>query len=345
MNKYIISALALLLCGALYAADNTATIQLRVTAVTGGKTDVLNLFENESYSEAFVQGEDSKKMSYTDASKVFVYTIVDSEVCANKGTNNLYGTEIIVKTNSSAKYKFTVPYVAGSKQYYLFDAEMFKLTKIESTALYEFDAPATQAVTGRFYLLDLSEHPRSVAQDNWGTICFTYAIGEIEGASLYEFAGINTAKTTVYADPVELKDIVAGKAYLFKATGDAGQVFKYAAMGPVDAPITNNGLVGTFEDSTTVAQSWFVKGEQIIPAAATSTVPQYRAFIPSLDDILPVGDQAGAPGRLMFGVKGNPSGLEDVNENRISDVHKFVNNGQLILIRDGKKYNAQGAQL
>jgi len=49
---------------------------------------------------------------------------------------------------------------------------------------------------------------------------------------------------------------------------------------------------------------------------------------------------------VTWGVKDIPTGIQNVNANenanRMSDVHKFVNNGRLYIVKDGKRYNVLG---
>jgi len=210
------------------------------------------------------------------------------------------------------------------------------------------DDPTTMAA----YPWKLGVNPykfyREVAKGNWGTVCYEKKVTRVTNATLYEFVARNSAKTQVMVQEVAVDTITLGRPYLFNALNDEDQIFAYDNNVPATAG-SYNGLIGTLVDYETTEAAWVVKGTSIIPAAVKSSVPAFRAYV-NVDEIAEddtvFEDQASAPkrGRLIFNLSNNTTELENVNAN-VNANGKVMINGQLVIIRDGKMFNAQGAQL
>jgi len=72
-----------------------------------------------------------------------------------------------------------------------------------------------------------------------------------------------------------------------------------------------------------------------------STLAGKKAFMVLNPSNLPESDSQTAPIRFLFRREDTPTNVEDVQENN-QLCTKILRNGQLIIIRDGKEYNAQG---
>jgi len=179
-----------------------------------------------------------------------------------------------------------------------------------------------------------------------GTICLPYDVeaGDFKGANFYEIAYKEDGK--VYFDQVDA--LQAGYAYVFepsatkiecKQTGDA-----------VDTEVPANGLHGTFSgitaDQSTLVDNYLVSNNIIQKCAQGSWLSANRAYIVMSE--VPGDSTPQAPGRKRI-VLGNtqantPTELENVNVNANAN-GKFILNGQFIIVKDGKRFNAQGARL
>jgi len=196
-----------------------------------------------------------------------------------------------------------------------------------------------------FYKIEkeLTPYERTIAIDRWGTICFPYQILYADGAALYEPADKTETQLTV--DSVEVKDVVAGKAYIFYAE-EANPVFYYDATSTAATSKTdNNGLIGNMTTSTITldAQKWVITNNVVTPAAVGSTVGEYRAYI-DLMQVNPSSAPARA-GRRIFKIANTPTALQSATYNLQPATSKMMINGQLVIIRDGKMFNAQGQEL
>lgn len=178
------------------------------------------------------------------------------------------------------------------------------------------------------------------AGQQFGTICYPYAITAVDGAVLYEVAGM--ADCTLYLD--EVSTFVAGKPYIFKANAAemaAGKVvFTYDDAAAVAAPVAATGLVGTFSATTIAADGKYViTGNAVKPASAASTVGEYRAYI-DLDGVGEPGASAPGVRRIGFRISNVTTDVENLEAAQAEG--KFLRDGQLVIIREGVRYNAQG---
>ena len=175
---------------------------------------------------------------------------------------------------------------------------------------------------------------------DFGTICLPYGASEVKGATLWE-------PVKAEADGVVLGSVSkleAGIPYIFQAT--ASELAVYCNATSADEAGENNGLHGTFDDNTEVAVGNYIVHENALcEVTATSWVNANRAWVVmsevGTEDVQPM------PGRRYIGMstKGEnaATGLDNIatSENAV----KVINNGQLIIIRGGEKFNAQGIQL
>ena len=193
-----------------------------------------------------------------------------------------------------------------------------------------------------FGLLPVEETPdytRTVTAGNFGTICLPFG-GTVEGAELFECVGKETGK--VYLASVTTLE--AGVPYIFKAT--ATELAVYSDGTTAATPGNHNGLHGTFTDDTEVAVgNYIVKDKAICEVVATCWVNANRAYLVMSE--VPAGAPQQMPGRKYIGMDVNgeneATGVEDIFSTDAPV--KVIENAQLIIIRGGEKFNAQGVRL
>ncbi len=211
--------------------------------------------------------------------------------------------------------------------------------------------PATDLMTAVATLND--NYYRAVTCGNFGTICFPYE-ASYTGATFYTIASRDnddaTAVTSLTLEEVE-GNLVAGKPYIFKANSD--YIHLYYTGDAVAAPVTvgNNGLVGSFTEQTideydgSSVFNFILYNNSLYAAGAWTKVGQYRAYINMTD--VPAGVTP-VPGRryVRMYVGGNqaPTAVETV-EQEASQVTKQIVDGQIVIVRDGVRYNAIGTRL
>ena len=190
-------------------------------------------------------------------------------------------------------------------------------------------------------------HTREVPAGYYATVCLLYNLIDVDGAILYEVAGKDNGK--VYLDEVPVSETEAGKPYIFFTEADT-QVFYY---GDDETTIAGDhkSLHGTFvklEDAQ-LAGMYMLQSNKVVKCAATGCwIDPYRAYFNGTE--LEVLGKPGAqmPGRRRVSLgateENTTTGSEDIvtpNE----QVIKVIENGQVIIIRNGEKYNVQGIKL
>ena len=178
--------------------------------------------------------------------------------------------------------------------------------------------------------------------NKYGTIYVPYTPASVSGATFYQVAGKEEGK--VYLESVNT--VEAGKPYIYERTGN--QVVKIEFSG---AKATNggavNGLVGTDATATTIAPGhYLLYNNAFCKSDGSSKVRGYRAYL-VMEDIVG-GAPTQMPGRRYIGMsvqgENEATGLDNIT-NGENTVIKTIENGQLIIIRNGEKFNAQGVKL
>jgi len=351
--KRLFFSLVVLTIGASVFASVTRKCWITLTSDQGG-SDVVKIYENTDRNHTFENNYDATKnmnTSYDFSVNIYVRVpnYIPNDSLGTVMTNDISNYPISIKTNKlTQSYTMTFSNVSGTIK--LYDLAEDSIIIMANSGTYKFTAPVDVIVKDRFYIEPLFEYPRLVANNGWATICFPWKFetSTTGVASLYKLTAINSAGTQVALDAVAMADAVAGVPYIFQSNStEAKQVFKYIPTNKVLAPVVEgtNGLNGVFADSTLTEQKWVITNNAVTPAAAGSFVGQYRCFIDL--GATPVDDAVftqQVPGRRIFNVKNTPTELEDVNAN-VNANRKVMIDGKLIIMKDGKMFNAQGAQL
>jgi len=186
---------------------------------------------------------------------------------------------------------------------------------------------------------ELQPYTRTVISDNYGTICLPFGSTNYTGATFYECVGSEPGK--VYLGSVTALE--AGVPYIFHAT--ATELAVYSDGTTATTAGDKNGLHGTFEDNTQVAVgNYILKDNKLCQAAEVCYVNANRAYL-VMEDV--PGEFTKMPGRRYIGMsvqgENETTGVEDLFTTDAPA--KVIENGQLIIIRDGVKYNVQGQKL
>ena len=188
-------------------------------------------------------------------------------------------------------------------------------------------------------------YTRTVTNGNYGTICLPYASSNYTGMELYEVSWLK-AETGLYLDQLAAgAQLVAGKPYIFKAT--ATEITVTYTGDAKAAPVAGaNGLTGTFTDIATgdaaLVGNYIIAQNQIWVAGANNSLPANRAYINAT--LVPTTEQPKLAGRRRVCMGENAAtGLDNITNGENTTI-KVIENGQLIIIRNGEKFNAQGVR-
>ena len=200
---------------------------------------------------------------------------------------------------------------------------------------------------------------RSVTTGEYGTICIPYGSSNYTGAEFYEISWMEMDGTTpkgIWLDEVT-GALTAGKPYIFKATAD-----EIAIVGDgttAAAPVVGvAGLTGTFtliQDSETSGDAsnklegnYMIAGNKFLLCPAGCWLNANRAYIDAEIIANHTTKKEEIPGRRRVCMgetsENEATGFENIVAPEGQAVKAIVN-GQLIIIRDGVKYNVQGQKL
>ncbi len=205
-----------------------------------------------------------------------------------------------------------------------------------------FTMPAEAvAITANYNTYSRTGAP--IAAGNYGTICLPLN-GTVTGATLYSVAGKEISEKTYIVLEDKGTSLEAGKPYIFQLSADELRV---ALDGTYTDLQAGNGLEGTYElinltpyDET--HHNYFLYANAFKKAGTGVTVGAYRAYL-NWDE---VSAPAPAPSarRIRMVIEGQEvqTGMETVTA--MPKTTKVLIDGQLFIIREGKRYTLTGAR-
>ena len=186
------------------------------------------------------------------------------------------------------------------------------------------------------------DYTRTVTLNQWGTICLPNASSSFTGATFYEVSSLDPAKGLWLDQLADGAQLVAGKPYIFYATATEITV-TYTGEAATTPVAGTNGLTGTFTDIEAggiLVGNYIIAQNAVWVANENNNLPANRAYINA--SLVPSKAQAVIPGRRRVCMGENATtGLDQIAAPAGQAV-KVIENGQLIIIRDGVKYNVQG---
>ena len=198
-------------------------------------------------------------------------------------------------------------------------------------------------------------YTRDVTNGEYGTICLPYASSNHTGAEFYEIAYLELASDgitpkTLYLDEVTTP-LQAGKPYIFRATSNK-LIAHYEGEKALSTINGKAGLTGTFEDiplgNSILEGNYMIAQNKFWLCGPECSLRANRAYIERdalHDSTTPVAPMPGRR-RVSMGAAGEnaATGSEEMMI-PIDQTIKIIEDGQLIIIRDGEKYNVHGMKL
>ncbi|MBR4522467.1 MAG: hypothetical protein IKO58_04885 [Prevotella sp.] len=219
---------------------------------------------------------------------------------------------------------------------------------------YPFGAPVDFTATSASYNRTFKAGTRS-------TVCLPFALTAAEAAAagtFYELSGTNLEGTELTFEAVS-GGTTAYKPYIFEANADGTPFSTYSSKAIGTTPATCTGttvegytLTGVLTGSSDVAADnegktvygWSGNSGQegtFVKVGTGVAIDPFRAYV--------VYDGAGSsPARMSARfVGGFVTGVKEVSkvQNFLNPDGKFVENGKIVIIKNGVKYNATGAQI
>ena len=141
----------------------------------------------------------------------------------------------------------------------------------------------------------------------------------------------------------EVTELVAGMPYIFSA--DAEEITGVTDGEWEDEPIDGtNGLFGVFESQVVPNTSGKLYGfsqNKLMKMANPCLVAANRAYV-NLGVVPTSSNLAPSRPRKVVAIEEVATGLDEMQV-ELEGTKKMIVNGQFIILRDGVKYNAQGA--
>ena len=332
-------------------------------AETGSSTNSLAAVEVEYFNGVLYNVDEADKASIT-----WKRTIVGNFETFQYGDKYLKGsssTNLFMEDGTGGKYQWDkdthTMLIGSTNRTFLYQGTYFKNYAI-SNAGRTVDGTTYSAlpvVTAPVYATGNPVYTRTVTTGEYGTICIPYGSSNYTGAEFYEIAYMEleddgTKPKGIWLDQVN-GNLVAGKPYIFKATST---VLTVNCTGTaVASPIAGEaGLTGTFtliqdiatsDPSNTLEGNYMISGNQFLLCPAGCWLNANRAYI-EYDALhastTPVSPMPGRR-RVYMGQEGENAETGVDNIITTDAPVKVIENGQLIIIRNGVKYNVQGIKL
>ena len=226
--------------------------------------------------------------------------------------------------------------VYGFKNYAISNVGSVKNNSDGTTESYS----STPEVTAPVYAT-ATIYTRDVTADNFGTICLPYGSSNYAGAEFYEVSSLVVGQGLWLDQLAAGATLEAGKPYIFKATANK-IVVAYEGSAASSPAAGANGLTGTFTDiaaNGVLVGNYIIANNKVWVANNQNTLPANRAYIANT---VPTTEQPQLPGRRRVCMGENAAtGLDQIVAPKGKAI-KVIENNQLIIIRDGVKYNIQG---
>ena len=198
--------------------------------------------------------------------------------------------------------------------------------------------------------IEKCSYSRHTTSGNYGTICLPKAVAneDIQGGVffniLYAITNANDDITGVLIEEEE-GDLVAGKAYIFRATAD--ELTLLYTGDAVENPVATDGLVGNISETPLeVPQNMYVLSNNQIKklTSSSATTGQNEAYIDltSVAKLNYIPDAA--PNRVMLDVVEEDPIATDLDDIKSEGVQKMVRNGQIFILRGDRVYTLQGQE-
>lgn len=256
--------------------------------------------------------------------------------------NNMGGeapTADKVKAEENASVSISAAATIGEFSFTGWSASPLVEFENASAANTTFTMPA-EAVTITANYNTYSRTGAPIAAGNYGTICLPLN-GKVTGATLYSVVGKETGYLVLEDKGTSLE---AGKPYIFQLSANELRV---ALDGTYTDLQDGNGLEGTYElinltpyDDT--HHNYFLYANAFKKAGDNVTVGAYRAYLNW--DAVGAPAQAPSARRIRMVIEGKEvqTGMETVTA--MPKTTKVLIDGQLFIIREGKRYTLTGAR-
>ena len=218
-----------------------------------------------------------------------------------------------------------------------------------STAITVTTTDASKWLSLANFVVTMSRAPytRAVTPGRWGTVCVPGAVAaaNISGAEIYRIAGktVNAEDKPTSLKVEQVEDMEAGKPYLFLPS-ESQLSLTYYGSTIVNAPGSENGLIGSFEGMDVAPGYYLLSNNKIVLCGANCNIAANHAYIDM--DAVPLYT-GGAGVKSLDIYYDDPDGISLIpdttpeGDGRIYDLSgRYIGNSRLpkgIYIMNGRK--------
>lgn len=281
----------------------------------------------------------------------YVYNITLKYGKPSAGVKVLFGI-IDVETGETVYSQQFVDYTEGAITYTQnFNADL--TDKISADKLYKLfikDNHGSDGSEPRVAYIDITRYTITYTRTgltvgNYGTICLPYAVAaeDIHGADIFDMQGWPAGSVAVVLNEVD--NMEAGRPYVIQAKATTATWSYYPEGDPTDAG-THNGLIGSYtkEVITPNDNNYIVYDNKLYFVDVLAYVGINKAYINRTLAEEAAEPVAPAPGkrqiRLFLNGEQVVTDIDQINDQMTNT--KYMENGILYILREGKVYNAQG---
>jgi hypothetical protein len=223
---------------------------------------------------------------------------------------------------------------------------------------YPFKAYNTFTATNASYNRSFKAGARS-------TLCLPFALTAEEAAAagkFYELSGVNAAGTELTFTEVIASGTTAYKPYIFEATADGTPFSTYSSKSIAATPnslaftgttVEGYTLTGVLTGSSDVAADhagktvygWSANSDQegtFVRVGTGVSINPFRAYV------VYDGGSGSSPARMAVRFDGDDiTGINERSESQSiwNAIGKYVENGKIVIFKNGMKFNANGQQI
>jgi len=194
----------------------------------------------------------------------------------------------------------------------------------------------------------VQQYTRTHDHMNLNTLCFPYQIDSYTGATfytmLYKAGGTADEPAEIYLQE-HVGALEAGQPYFYVPEGTelvCNYSGDYTAAGN-----DGNGVYGVYADMTAITPGMYVTYNNVFTKAGNNVkIREYRAYV-DMSEVASENTATPAPGRQLLRI-GNANapqtttGIEKITNDYSPITNKVIKDGQILILRDGKTYNAMG---
>jgi len=327
-------AVALFACISMYAtAAVTAKVNIKVQ---GTLSDEILIVQDDAAAANFAdQNNASKIMNTANSWCLNIYALNGTTKLGAVVNPSINGLKLEFQSSSKeGSYTMSFSDVVGSITLTNADTSFV----IDANKSYAFTCTPGATVA---YTLSVPQnvYTRTVTSGDWGTICLPWESTKLEGAVFYNVIGEFDANQGVALE-IATK-LEAGYPYVFKANAAEVKVTYDPATEVQAVQYGDNDLYGSFTGCSVPKDMYIISSNLLYKTAdASSTIAANRAYF----DVESMDEYQALPGRKVVFMGTEATGL-NVIKAEAGKVQKVMINGQMVIMKGDKMFNAQGAAL